>query len=547
MLCSDGSARIATVRDERLEIAAELPAVAGAPGGAGPRIASIAALESGGVLVADTVASCVWRLTEQGGIEPFAGRPLPFSLDARRRAVDGPVANAEFRAPGAVASAGATVYCGDAAPDRTVVRRISDGHVETIEPSRSIEAVASIAPAPGGLYITVGVVPAPCVFYLGEGGDVRAIAGSPSAAGGEDGPGARARFARPAALAADGRGGCFVADGVRVRRIDSLGEVTTVAGGPPGFVDGPAEAARFGPIAAIASARDGSIVVADPANRAIRWIDASGDVSTICSEDRLPSDLDRTIDEAEARALARSFGSTLVDGDLVAAEAIAERFLADHRSKGDSRPDRLVQPVSVASARVGRELALRWSLSDDPRRSRLGAYCLWLIRSEERIDAPREDVVALVEAVAAALDSGDLRRAATMLDAIAHAFPPGRRRDRLAVSRAFEAIGAVDRGAGLLASSDAGVRRVGVDLAEQSRDVRFTPALASLATVGGAEAARARRALRAIWEMPCYTREQLRGLREGLRFTRPLLARLGEEHLGAVALRHLHRAIEGRG
>ena len=82
-----------------------------------------------------------------------------------------------------------------------------------------------------------------------------------------DGPRAGARFASPAALAADGTGGLFVSDigAHRIRRIAADGTVTTVAGdGTGGFMDGLGNVAQFyGQEGIAVSANGATIYVAD--------------------------------------------------------------------------------------------------------------------------------------------------------------------------------------------------------------------------------------------------------------------------------------------
>ncbi|MDB5097575.1 MAG: repeat containing protein [Cyanobacteria bacterium RYN_339] len=62
-----------------------------------------------------------------------------------------------------------------------------------------------------------------------------------------DGPLTAARFASPAGLAADDAGNLYVADtnNHRIRKIGADGQVTTLAGGEPGYADGLADKAQF--------------------------------------------------------------------------------------------------------------------------------------------------------------------------------------------------------------------------------------------------------------------------------------------------------------
>jgi hypothetical protein len=389
------------------------------------------------------------------------------------------------------------------------------------------EITAASAAPDGALYLADGATPVPAVYRLAPDGRLARVAGDPGEAGADDGP--DARFARVAALAA-AEDGCYVADGARVRFASADGTVRTVAGSGPGFRDGAPHAARFGAIRAIALAPDGALVVADPDNEAVRRVDASGSVSTLARD-----------------GAAKAFGAAVVGGDAGRAWALAESLLGVHALRGGSRPDRDLHPVSVASARVGRALAIEWCLGDDPRRSRLGAYCLWLIRGEEGLGAPDEDAGLLVGAVRAALGAGDLEGARRAVDAVRVAFGGlARRRDRLAVAEAYRATGAARGASDLFAATDPAARALAAEVAEQARDVRFTPALAARALEGDRAAARA---LRAIWESPAYTAEQAAELRSGLRFGKAVLDRLlaerGDGALGRRGAARYRRVVGG--
>jgi sugar lactone lactonase YvrE len=110
-----------------------------------------------------------------------------------------------------------------------------------------------------------------------------------------DGPAATATFEGPQGLAYDARGNLYVADtpAQRIRRIDTRGMVTTVAGsGAPvlfgagvagGYRNGPVQHAQFSSPTGVAVASDGTIYVADSLNRCIRII-RRGVVSTFAGD-----------------------------------------------------------------------------------------------------------------------------------------------------------------------------------------------------------------------------------------------------------------------
>ena len=103
-----------------------------------------------------------------------------------------------------------------------------------------------------------------------------------------DGKAVDARFNGPLGVAVDRNGGVYVADTYnhRIRRIGTDGIVSTIAGGRPGFQDGPGAQARFDTPCGIAVDPDGSLWIADTGNRAIRHIAVDGTVSTLAKSER---------------------------------------------------------------------------------------------------------------------------------------------------------------------------------------------------------------------------------------------------------------------
>lgn len=140
-------------------------------------------------------------------------------------------------------------------------------------------------------------------LYLADGGNnrIRRIAtngiittiagtGAPGFSG-DGGPATEAQFRNPSNLAFDADGNLFVADWYnnRIRKIDTLGIITTVAGsgvtgqGVGGFGGdgGPAIAAQlFNPIGLLI-APDGSLIISDFRNHRLRKVDAQGIITTI--------------------------------------------------------------------------------------------------------------------------------------------------------------------------------------------------------------------------------------------------------------------------
>jgi len=100
----------------------------------------------------------------------------------------------------------------------------------------------------------------------------------------KDGPPDVAQFSHPFDVAIDAKGNVLVADHTnhRIRRITPSGQVSTVAGtGEPGAVDGKGDVARFKEPWGVGVDGKGGVLVAEPINHLIRYIDAKGVVSTL--------------------------------------------------------------------------------------------------------------------------------------------------------------------------------------------------------------------------------------------------------------------------
>lgn len=115
-------------------------------------------------------------------------------------------------------------------------------------------------------------------------GTVSTFAGSKGLSGFVDGNGTSARFYYPSGLTVDGTGNLYVADqnNHAIRKITASGTVSTLAGGySSGSNDGSAEEARFNYPSAVALDSLGNAYVADTYNNRIRKIDTTGNVSTV--------------------------------------------------------------------------------------------------------------------------------------------------------------------------------------------------------------------------------------------------------------------------
>ncbi len=103
---------------------------------------------------------------------------------------------------------------------------------------------------------------------------------------GDGGLGVEAQLAFPADVACDSNGNLYIVDGGssrRVRKLDTAGGITTVAGnGSSGFSgdDGPATQAGITPYA-VALDASGNLYIADADNRRVRKVDTQGIITTV--------------------------------------------------------------------------------------------------------------------------------------------------------------------------------------------------------------------------------------------------------------------------
>ena len=104
--------------------------------------------------------------------------------------------------------------------------------------------------------------------------------------GGDSGPATEARLASPRGVAMDGAGNLFITDQFnhRIRKVDVSGVISTVAGtGTRGFSGdgGPATEAHLNLPDGMATDSAGNLYIADAGNHRIRKVDSSGVITTV--------------------------------------------------------------------------------------------------------------------------------------------------------------------------------------------------------------------------------------------------------------------------
>ena len=148
-------------------------------------------------------------------------------------------------------------------------------------------AGAAAAQAPLAIPVNADGSPeAPEGMTLEPVGVIETLAGTGAAGyGGDGGPAFQASFRFPRAVAADAAGNLYIADSGdhRIRKIDSEGTITTVAGtGEAGYGGdgGPATLARLDHPDGVAVDGEGNVYIADSENHRIRKIDTLGIITT---------------------------------------------------------------------------------------------------------------------------------------------------------------------------------------------------------------------------------------------------------------------------
>ena len=145
---------------------------------------------------------------------------------------------------------------------------------------RTLLGPAGLAVAPGGT-LFVADTTGHRVWAIAPTGDRRVVAGS--VYGYRDGPSGEALFRYPTDVAIGPDGTCYVADGGnhRIRTISPEGVVATLAGSIYDYGDGRGPDGRFRQPLALDVDADGTCYVADTGNNAVRRVTPDGEVTTL--------------------------------------------------------------------------------------------------------------------------------------------------------------------------------------------------------------------------------------------------------------------------
>ncbi|MDE0628041.1 MAG: hypothetical protein OXH99_16725 [Bryobacterales bacterium] len=237
----------------------------------------------GNIYVADSKNGIVRKVALDGTISTAAGTPP--GTGAGPTGVEG-IQSIGF--PRALATGlGGELYIADSYRDSilrlnatgTVAKFVGRGQPELYRPGG-----VAVDPA-GNVYVADRSNHR--ILRVDPDGVATTIAGVGERGGAGDGGLARAAaLASPSDVALGDDGSTYIADtnNHRIRKVDSGGTITTVAGtGNRGFGgdSGPATDANLNSPAAVAVASDGTIFIADRGNRRIRKVDAAGVITTV--------------------------------------------------------------------------------------------------------------------------------------------------------------------------------------------------------------------------------------------------------------------------
>lgn len=191
------------------------------------------------------------------------------------------------------------------------------GYAEGTGKDARMGATGGVAISPSGEFLYVTDMTNNCVWKIVIAtGAATTLAGN-SAAGHADGPGPDARFNAPRGICVDAAGNLYVTEyfGQRIRKITPSGEVSTVAGsGTEGFRDATALSAMFSYPMNVVVDTDGNLLVADTRNYCVRRINSSGEVSTLAGIPRQKGYLDGPAGSAQFDSLS---GMTVGVGGVV--------------------------------------------------------------------------------------------------------------------------------------------------------------------------------------------------------------------------------------
>lgn len=251
---------------------------------------------SGNIYISDVENSVVRKVNTNGVISTIAGLSFGYSGDG------GPATAAEFEFPTGVAADGSgNVYITDNYNNR--VRKVNaSGIISTLagngvqgETGDGGPATAAEISSPygvtfdgaGNIYIAEGIK----IRKVNTSGIITTFAGGGSSGLGDGGPATACELFSPEGVAVDGFGNVYIADYQtnRIRMVNTSGIISTIAGngytggsGGAFYGDGgPATAAELFNPTALTVDGSGNVYIFDASNYRIRVVNSSGIISTV--------------------------------------------------------------------------------------------------------------------------------------------------------------------------------------------------------------------------------------------------------------------------